>query len=79
MIACGVPIEKVKYDHKLEHFNRFGTPTLVFWDKSTNRALGRSLSTYHIHGLNAVKELGFDVPNLPEYIVAEMKKHGITK
>ena len=79
MISCGIPIDKMPFDHKSEDFNRYGTPTILFWDKSHKRTIGRILNSSHMTGLRAVQELGFNTPSLPEYILGEMKKHGMTK
>jgi hypothetical protein len=79
MISCGVPIKKVKHSEAPDGLRRNGTPTILFYDNDQGKPVGHSLGTYQIHGLKAVKDLGFDVPDLAQYIVGEMKKHKIMK
>jgi len=79
MISCDIPIKKVKHQEAPEDLRRNGTPTILFYDSAHKKVIGDRLSTYQIHGLKAVKDLGFDVPDLAQYIVGEMKKHKIIK
>ena len=78
MISCGVPITKTLHTESPQSLRRFGTPSIIFYDNQKDEPIETVLGSTHIQGFKAMKSLGFDVPDFPDYLIAEIKKHKIT-
>ena len=78
MISCGIPVVKMLHTEAPQPLKRFGTPSIAFYDNEKGEIIGDVLSTTHIQGFKAMQSLGYDVPDFPDYLIAQIKKHKIT-
>jgi len=78
MIACGTPISKVDHIQSPMVMKRHGTPSIIFYNSEKDEIIGEVLGPNHIQGFKAIKSLGFDVPDFPNYLLNKIQEYNIT-